>query len=1064
MEDKNEEIIEKDLSKFPFTLYFGNTELPMKDIKEKSNNYIKDLENYKIGYYIYSLKFLKKDEYECEMSIYLKNSFEFSINLLFAPSTLCLNELNLSPKNISLYSIIQIKRMIYYYKYKYIFTDQNNNKLDEGMDFKSLKNITIKKKDEFDLNNIIYLNTRKKAEAFFTGIESNIQKEILDIDPLLLSFNFFKIFSEHSEKESFKLILNEDRKNFLENVENFLSSHKKFLWIVGSDGIGKTISLMYFSLIHNDNVFYINLKFLQKNSDKIKEFLTNDLIKPYYLSKYNKDEKPFKNIQKNLDYILREIFTITENDNKLESIYKFWIYLRKAFEISDKQFCNKSLTIILDQYRDISSDYNYNYLNDFIKYVDKKSYKLIISTSINNSDIQSNFYNNIDYFNFNGQAEIDSDESDPENLDIESEDYGVEQECKFYQNILDKKIQKDIIEKENNETIPVYSQFILNTEYKDDTSKVYYSSLVLGKAITKQFKEEEKNCFKNFNYNLKYINKYIKFKADYIKEKNKNKNKKNNINNNNQNNNEIKDPNKTFEKKYEEEDIPEIIEKFYKERHHHMKQKISGFYSIIENENQSVTVEEYIRLKELRDIIFNKDLFTIGEIRKKMKFYPGKYLYIIPKKSINIESPNQKEIQTFQIKYPNMFCKLTINNLLNILEDEIQALNRFVTGSGGGINFERNVIDSILYSSEQVFGQLFYKKRIVFSLVGKTKNSKKTIEKHRAEEKNNKLFKFYGVSEYTEKIDDIDYDNNSTQIKLADNLYLITQASKTGRSFDFAILKKSNDSDEWFLYLFQATINKVNELKSKEKYISDSFKCELYLNGLYHITIKKIFLIFVIPYNAFDNAFTFKLDERKIFYIYYKSCQFYDRYNNIISNLNFIGAEITKKERKDIDYDQLKIEKSLNAWEISVNKYLKRKRERDLSEYYSKNLAKIEGRGIKLNLPEEIKEKIFKAIYKSNSENENDLDLLFVGNCKINKIKDIFKKNSLLIFFKVKGGFYFYYVNYYHLVNDSFDQISKIPQPEIERKLKYDKNIINLDEINDKIDLCFCYKILREID
>ena len=58
-----------------------------------------------------------------------------------------------------------------------------------------------------------------------------------------------------------------------------------------------------------------------------------------------------------------------------------------------------------------------------------------------------------------------------------------------------------------------------------------------------------------------------------------------------------------------------------------------------------------------------------------MKFYPGKYLYIIPKKSINIESPNQKEIQTFQIKYPNMFCKLTINNLLNILEDEIQALN-----------------------------------------------------------------------------------------------------------------------------------------------------------------------------------------------------------------------------------------------------------------------------------------------------------------------------------------------------------------------------------------------------
>ena len=82
-----------------------------------------------------------------------------------------------------------------------------------------------------------------------------------------------------------------------------------------------------------------------------------------------------------------------------------------------------------------------------------------------------------------------------------------------------------------------------------------------------------------------------------------------------------------------------------------------------------------------------------------------------------------------------MFNKLAMDNILNLLDGEIKALNKFVKGSGGGINFESNVINSILFSNEHIFGQLNYNKRNVFSLVGKTENSKKTVEKHRKEEK-----------------------------------------------------------------------------------------------------------------------------------------------------------------------------------------------------------------------------------------------------------------------------------------------------------------------------------------
>ena len=1073
MEGKRKEISDKTLLEVPFTLYFGGYKLLMEDIYKKSNKFQNNLEGYTIGNNFFSVKFSNKNEYECEMSIYHGDSFEYSCDLLYEPLTLNLRELNLSLKEILLYSVIQIKKLIHYYNSDYIFLDKDKNILKENSDYKYLKIIYIKKKEEYSLNDKKFLDTREKASNFFKNFETITKNEIIDIDPLLLSFNFFNIFSECLENKSFKFILNKERKKFLEDIIKFINSSKKFLWIIGSDGIGKTISLMYFSTVYDNNVLYINLKFLQNHTDKIKEILRNDLIKLFYLRKNNQTEKEFKDTQNNLDYMFKKIFNLSQNDNKLEPIYKFWIYLENALENIDLNFSYKSIIIILDQYKDISwNDYDYSYLNNFINYIYTKNYKLIISTSINNRNIQSNFYNNIEYFNFNLNDKNEGDESDSDNMEEIKDDFDIKQECNFYQNILRKKEQSKIIENKNKESNPIYSKFCLNNQYKDYTLKIYISSLISGKNLVKNFKEEEINCFKNFNFNLKYINKFIKFKADFKNKKkstntidtnNTREEENNNIDINPKNNNEIinmiSDEKEDKKLNQTEEDVSEIIKEFYEMCHNHIQIKIKGFYSMFENEN--VTMEEYIRLKELRDIIFTKELFTLEGLRRKIKYYPGKYLNIIPKKIADIDSPSNLEYQAFQIKYSNMFFKLAMDNILNLLDGEIKALNKPVKGSGGGINFESNVINSILFSNEHIFGQLNYNKRNVFSLVGKTENSKKTVEKHRKEEKNNKLFKFYNINEYSEEIDDIDFEIGSNKIKLTENLYLIAQISKTGRSFDFAILKKSIDSEEWFLYLFQASINKESELKSKDFYIKDSIKSESYLNSLYKITIKKTYLIFVIPFNDFDNSFAIKLDEREIYYIYFKTCQFYDKYDNIISNINFIGAEITNKQKKNIDKDQINIEKSLNALKLAVNEFLKRKRERDLSDYYAKNLSKIKGRGIKLKIPVEMKNKIFEAIYKNIFGNK--YELFFIGNCKIKKIKDTYDKNTLLIFFKLQNNHYFYFGNYYQLIDDSFIKISQMPKEQgTTSKKKYKKNIIDLKEIDDKIDLCFCYRILEE--
>ena len=279
------------INKIPFSIYCDGIKLPMDKIYEDSGKYQNNLNDFKINKVSYKIEFSKIDSYEHNMTIYQKDALLFSENLLLKPKLLKFEGLDINVDNIYIYSRDQIRGIIYYFSRDYRLLDNNNNNLENDDNYKTLEFITLTKKNYFEYDTKIYLDYKDKANTFFQENKNIINDDIIKINPILLSFNFYSIFKKILVEETFELFLNDDRKKFIDQIDNFANSEKKFLWLVGSDGIGKTISLMYYTLINSDKVFYINLKILNENEKKMKELLVNDLIKYIYFKNREKDIK-----------------------------------------------------------------------------------------------------------------------------------------------------------------------------------------------------------------------------------------------------------------------------------------------------------------------------------------------------------------------------------------------------------------------------------------------------------------------------------------------------------------------------------------------------------------------------------------------------------------------------------------------------------------------------------------------------------------------------------------------------------------------------------------------------
>lgn len=112
--------------------------------------------------------------------------------------------------------------------------------------------------------------------------------------------------------------------------------------------------------------------------------------------------------------------------------------------------------------------------------------------------------------------------------------------------------------------------------------------------------------------------------------------------------------------------------------------KINSFYlnSDFPKKIDKTTIEEYNKLRELRDTIFSEDFFTISDLREKIAFYPGKYLNIHLREIMSLEPINNTSIQNFQIEYSNKFFQFAINNRIKALENQIEIAYDYTKGSG----------------------------------------------------------------------------------------------------------------------------------------------------------------------------------------------------------------------------------------------------------------------------------------------------------------------------------------------------------------------------------------------
>ena len=144
----------------------------------------------------------------------------------------------------------------------------NGNKFDKNISDRQTKIIKIEVESKIDLEvgKLKDYILRERNDIF---LKETIEEKVIEMDKDRLSPYFNSIIKEPQTSNYFKLVMNENRLKLIKKVEDFWISTNLFYVIMGTDGIGKTTSFLFFSsYMHNDyNVLYLNLKlFLEKNS------------------------------------------------------------------------------------------------------------------------------------------------------------------------------------------------------------------------------------------------------------------------------------------------------------------------------------------------------------------------------------------------------------------------------------------------------------------------------------------------------------------------------------------------------------------------------------------------------------------------------------------------------------------------------------------------------------------------------------------------------------------------------------------------------------------------------
>ena len=949
-----------------------------------------------------------------------------------------------------------------------IFTlNQMNNILEM---FSNQKYIIYLNGEEYNSKNLSYTKCNKievkykgndynEFKKYISGNNGKLIKEpkILTLEKSSLSFYFDQISKSNKNEKEFKLIIDENRINLFKKINEFYTSNLLFYLIMGTDGIGKTISFIYYSsCIYEYRILYLNLKLFQHSHfEKCEEIFFNELKRIFLFNyKYpNIGYEKYEILKKEiLDYIYGKYSAISD----YTAMEYTWLLLLAFLNIyTNLEIFPADLIIILDQYKIKDIDMDFIKLNQVLEKISNMNIsvylkiKLIIIISINNKDTKEIFLENLINFSIDNLSNNEK-KNIPEKIN-KGEEPENNNEFNEIENYLKKKIY-EIKNKYNKnliqfhlETGKINSTCLLNSNFCELTQKEYFNDIVkCYNIVSENLNNDFLQCIKVFNGSLKYYELLL---------------------------NEI-DKNKKKENENDEIYRKRVLKSFYNLIYNKIKLNIEKSFIFINND-KDVLMEDLWKhciknLIELTKIISEEREFDIFYLRNILRFCPIKYLDIHLAYSEKMSlSDYEFRNYNFYVDYSSNFYKLAINKII----DDYKKYNKDFGGNEFGIEFEKEVnnqLSTINYHPKKLL------ERNIWALVGLTKNTKKYVQKLREKEKF-EYYDLFNIRKLNFEIDGIDKEEIHINIKEED--VFLKQVSKTARSFDSGLLIKKNKISEdktHDLILFQDTIYKILNIKKKNIYIEDSNKSKNYLESLYKgLKIDKIYFIFILPemYPNIDKTIE-KLKALQIYYVFFslRESKFLDyNKNNIVSDFRIKESEISFS---NINYKFNKALSDINIskkiFESSKQKFFKKKNKsgKRLIDIYEK-LSEFNFHDcIQVTIPSKLKKNIIDTFISDNYFEKN-IHINFLPSANYNelKIQELFKMTQNLIIFSFNNNMYFYYYCYYK-INDNYtvEKKNSIDFGDNKNIVQPKKNLKDFKEIKNYSLFLFCYNVLKDYE
>lgn len=248
----------------------------------------------------------------------------------------------------------------------------NMNLLNNGTYLSSKKKIPIANNFVLFLleGNTFICNLQEEAEALRTYYNSTKKSLQLSISP-----NFYDIYKESNNKVDFAFISSPQRTFFIRLLYNFLNSSLETLFLCGSYGIGKSMTLQHFTYQCGNTTpsIYFNIKCLytfRNNAEKLFDIIKKEAI------------KLFSTFDDYSNFILELC--------KLDYTIPYWEIILRIIQmlLADKGY----YLIVIDQYRR-KYDSSESYLGKIKTMLFLTNIKLVVASSINDDEIRENLIN-----------------------------------------------------------------------------------------------------------------------------------------------------------------------------------------------------------------------------------------------------------------------------------------------------------------------------------------------------------------------------------------------------------------------------------------------------------------------------------------------------------------------------------------------------------------------------------------------------------------------------------------------------------------------------------------------